>query len=560
MRPILTVLLLSITSLLFSQPAITWLREYDTPSSDESGVSVTETNGQDGYIICGYRTTPVNLQDIFLVRTDLSGDTIWTKQYGVQNGSDYGMKILKTGDGYVIGGMTVKPSILNFSTWLLKLDENGDTLWTRTYLDSARIMSVCAIPDGGFALTGSQSSGLDYKAFVAKTDSEGNLIWLNYYGDYESSFGLSIITTSDNGFAVLGCVNNPPTYSDDVWLLKLDNQGTEEFEYIYNFRCSWGKIVESYDGTFLIGTAGLSNLSFLKLNADGSLINSLSYPGEEFDMPDVVQSADSNYICLYTDVFGSNDYSNIIVQKLDQDLNEIWTKEISGDHDYSDFSFVLTEDNSLVITGWSSVPLSGGDRQILLAKLEGDIVPVELLAFNARVEDGHVLLKWQTASELNNYGFAIEKASSPHNGKWAEIGFIKGNGTVTKTNTYSFIDPAQKSASVYYRLKQIDLNGNFTYSSVIRVELSPLVFSLSQNYPNPFNPVTEIRFSTPDDGKVVLEVFDLLGQRVGVLVNEFRPSGFYTATFNGSNLSSGIYIYKLTTDKYTGVKKMLLLK
>ncbi len=559
MKSKITFFLLVINSIILSQPQISWIREYDTSSPDESGISVTETNDHDGYIICGYRNMPVSLQDLFLIRTNISGDTVWTRQYGVENGSDYGMKILKTGDGYIIAGMKTKYSILNFTGWLLKIDENGDTLWTKTLLDSARIMSVCPVPGGGFAITGTQSSGIYYKAFAAKTDSEGNLIWLNFYGDYADCFGLSIISTSDNGFAILGSVNAPPVYTDDLWLIKLNGQGTKEFDYVYDFDCSWGKIIETYDGSFLLGVSALSNLSFLKLDVNGDLINSLSYLGEEYDIPDLIQSADSNYICLYTDVFGINDYSNIIVQKMDQDLNGIWSKTISGDRYYSDFSFALSEDNSLTVTGWSS-SLSGDDRDILLVKLEGDIIPVELLSFKAIAEKDHVFLTWETASEVNNYGFAVQKTFTPNDGNWKEIGVIQGNGTTTKHSSYSFTDLIQKSVPVYYRLKQIDLNGTFTYSQEIKVEFSPVQFSLEQNYPNPFNPATTINYSIPRNALVRLEVYNILGERVTTLVNETKFPGNYSIKFNGSRYCLRRIYLQLTAGESILVRKMLLIK
>jgi hypothetical protein len=88
----------------------------------------------------------------------------------------------------------------------------------------------------------------------------------------------------------------------------------------------------------------------------------------------------------------------------------------------------------------------------------------------------------------------------------------------------------------------------------------PTVYSLSQNYPNPFNPETQIKYALPKAGQVKIVVYDLLGAEIATLVNENKPAGNYNVTFNGSNLASGVYFYKITSGQFTDVKKMLLIK
>ena len=88
----------------------------------------------------------------------------------------------------------------------------------------------------------------------------------------------------------------------------------------------------------------------------------------------------------------------------------------------------------------------------------------------------------------------------------------------------------------------------------------PKNYKLSQNYPNPFNPTTTINFSIPNGSKVRLRVYDVLGREVSSLVNSYLPGGNYSYQFNGKGLSSGVYFYKLTTDEFSAVKKLNLLK
>jgi hypothetical protein len=110
-------------------------------------------------------------------------------------------------------------------------------------------------------------------------------------------------------------------------------------------------------------------------------------------------------------------------------------------------------------------------------------------------------------------------------------------------------------------LKQVDFDGSFTYSKVVEADVNkPETFVLTQNYPNPFNPSTSIRFDLPKSGNVRLVVFDELGREISVLVDTRLNAGSYTAEFNGSNLSSGVYFYRITAGDFISTKKMILSK
>jgi hypothetical protein len=189
-----------------------------------------------------------------------------------------------------------------------------------------------------------------------------------------------------------------------------------------------------------------------------------------------------------------------------------------------------------------------------------DVVPVELVSFNAAANGSAVSLTWMTATETNNNGFSIERKRG--SGDWQAIGFVKGNGTTTQANNYSFSDRnIEAKASYSYRLKQMDFDGSYSYSKVVQVS-SNLVntFELKQNYPNPFNPSTQISFSLAKDGFVKLVVYNLLGQEVKTLINRNMEAGSYSMSFDAYDLQSGIYIYKLTSAGSSLTKKMMLVR
>jgi hypothetical protein len=209
---------------------------------------------------------------------------------------------------------------------------------------------------------------------------------------------------------------------------------------------------------------------------------------------------------------------------------------------------------------------------LILSGLNVDPLPVELSSFTANALGGtKAELNWATATEVNNYGFEIERALSvsAHSRDWKKIGFVEGNGNSSSTKKYSYIDNNLFGGSKFmYRLKQIDNDGKFEYSDIVEVEVVPDKYELSQNYPNPFNPSTTIKYSIPNVGdanftsttNVQLKVYDILGREIAVLVNERQKQGYYEVKWAASNWPSGIYFYQLKAGNYNQTKKMLLLK
>jgi hypothetical protein len=188
-------------------------------------------------------------------------------------------------------------------------------------------------------------------------------------------------------------------------------------------------------------------------------------------------------------------------------------------------------------------------------------VPVELVSFSAEVVSGNVGLSWITATEINNYGFQVERRNA-ETGDWSNIGFVNGNGSSTEMHYYSFSDNSVPVGKYFYRLKQLDFSGNFEYSDEIEATILEVLndFTLNQNYPNPFNPSTKISFIIPQSGFTTLKVFDVLGNEIAKLIEGELDEGSYELQFDASGLSSGIYFYSLTSGEFTKTMKMILSK
>ena len=205
-------------------------------------------------------------------------------------------------------------------------------------------------------------------------------------------------------------------------------------------------------------------------------------------------------------------------------------------------------------------------------------LPNALAYFEGSRKSDGVHLQWGTAAESNMFGFDIERGDSSSNASWTKIGFVAGYGNTYDPHDYTFIDNAISSDIEHYdyRLKVISLDGSYEYGDTLRIDFTtsvkdeddqilPSSLALEQNYPNPFNPVTKIKYTVPANKTftptdVVLRIFDMLGKEVATLVNEKEAAGVYQIDFDGSNLASGIYFYRLSAGNKVLTRKMILLK
>lgn len=261
----------------------------------------------------------------------------------------------------------------------------------------------------------------------------------------------------------------------------------------------------------------------------------------------MLKTAPSNAQPLYVSKNNSNSY--ITINKKEKEMR---TKSLP----------LLTILLSLSISLYGGIGVGESPVQSL---------PVELTSFSASVKGDVVLLNWTTATEVDNYGFEVERASirskeSNYSAtsvaiEWKTLGFVNGHGNSNSPKEYSFVDSSPLSGNVSYRLKQIDTDGKFEYSTVIELKdnLSK-EYILEQNYPNPFNPTTVISYSIPKASYVSVKVFDVLGNKITTLVSQDQEIGSYKVNFDASTLSNGIYFYKISAGKFSSTKKMLLLK
>lgn len=247
----------------------------------------------------------------------------------------------------------------------------------------------------------------------------------------------------------------------------------------------------------------------------------------------------------------------VVVTGIEETANGLKTIKFKHDVRQSSAGGTRQESEGIVIDGQGRMVLRSRNAFIAHAVAEspGTPFPVEMSAFDAKIEGNTVLFSWQTVSETNNYGFEILKNAE-------KIGFVPGNGTTAQPQSYAFTDDQVGNGRFFYELIQIDFDGtrNVVGTREVVLDAKPGDFVLAQNYPNPFNPTTTISFSIPRKGFVKLSIFNILGNEIRTLVKKEMAAGTHQIQFDGSDLVSGVYYYKLEAAGFSEMKKFILLK
>ena len=217
--------------------------------------------------------------------------------------------------------------------------------------------------------------------------------------------------------------------------------------------------------------------------------------------------------------------------------------------------------NTMSITGISALgDFTGG---------EAGALPVQISSFTAISAQNGVTLSWKTSSEVNNYGFHVQRrAAGTHVFEDMPGAFVPGNGTSIEEHAYSFSEPVPGPGNWEYRLRQIDLDGRESYSDIISLTATtdvevpevPVSFGLDQNFPNPFNPSTTVRFALPAESHVRIELLDMLGRTVRTLVDEVRGAGRHDVVVDARMLASGTYLCRMHAGSFHGMIRMALIK
>lgn len=493
------VLFLSISAIVIAQEPgdVLWTNSYGGVNSD-MGWCVQQTSDE-GYIISGWTESfGAGSYDIYLIKTDEQGDTLWTKTYG-EDGSDDARCIRQTPDGgYIIAGNTQPIGIMGSYIWLIKTNSLGDTLWTQKWgetpmphINTSRCVQLTS--DGGYIISGHlQFSGSNNEdACLIKTDAEGNTEWMNSYGGTGYEIGYWTWQTSDGGFIVVGYTTSFGNGNEDIYLVKTDASGTVEWTNTYGGTgTDFGySIQQTSDNGYIIAGftdsfgAGGYDVYIVKTDAVGDTVWTKTFGGANYDKGYSIQAiSDGTYIVSGTTRSFGDPAGDIYLLKLDSSGNVIWSGTYGSANDDRGWSVQQTGDGNYVVSGYTG---STGSADVYLLKIAGEGTGIE-------------------NSDILQEKIAISNYPNPFN----------------PSTTISF---------------------NLTTESTENTEL--IIYNLKGQKIRTFNCHPE-----PFDK---LRTDSVEGQ--SSIIWDGKDD-------NGNNVSSGIYFYKIQSGNFSSTKKMILMK
>jgi hypothetical protein len=609
----MTVLLIA-ASVAFAQPPDTlWTKTVGGDSADISDFVQQTPDG--GFIVAGVTFSyGAGDGDFWLIKTDENGDTLWTRIYG-GSAWDEPYDLLLTDDGgYLLSGQTLSFGSGNTDMWLLKTDANGDSLWSRTYGGSGYDGAWRAdnTSDGGYIVVGSTTSygaGGD-DIYLIKIDSDGDSLWSRTFGGPDFDAGTCVRKTNDGGYIITGSMALFGPSSSNLCLLKTDQNGDSLWSRIYGGSGgSYGIYVHELDnGDFTVmGVtdeygAGDNDAWMIRTAANGDSLWSNTYGGS---LSDLIwwgqQTSDQGYVFVgHTESFGGGNW-DIWLVKTDAGGSEEWNTTFGGSGDEWSFGVCLTTDGGYFIGGTiGTFPQIEGDAWLIRLEGEAPLYEITLIPHNppiiippaggsftfdvtltnnsisAETFDVWINVELPSSFELTVLGpveltmgagdsltrerTQVVPATAPA-GAYNYLGFVGdySGWEIVDSDVFSFSKGGDNNLWTGYE-GWFNSGEPFPEKGITSRKTLPEKFSILGVYPNPFNPMVTITFGLPEDSHVKLTVFDQLSREVATLLDGFRNAGTHDVTFDASNLSTGVYIYLLNAGQFTASGKVVLMK
>ena len=609
--------LLSVSTAAALEPGDTlWTRTYGTQSGSDYVFCVQQTT-DGGYVMAGRYGPLVSGYDAWLIKTDADGDTLWTRRYGGVD-EDCAYSVEQTADGgYILAGWTNSFGAGSWDVYVVRTDANGDTLWTRTFGGSSTDRAYYAQETtwGGYIIAGETYSfgAGSYDLYLIRTDQHGNAEFARTYGGTERDHGYCVRQTADDGFIIAGRTESFGAGGSDVYLVKTESHGDTLWTRTYGGggtdRVGEGRCIQQTDdGGYILGGwtnsfgAGADDVYLIKTDASGGTVWTQVYGGTDYDQAYAAyQLSDGGYIFAgYSISFGPASF-DVYVLRTNAGGDTLWTRAYGGANADVGRSVQETTDGSYIVAAYSSTFGPGGYDAWLL-KLVGDIEPevaIEIIpdepppfrvpqgghfgftgTITNNTEDPQLVDAWVMAVGPEPQGvywgpFKRFDDLTLAPGQARRAHFNQRVPNLAPLGFYNYIAycgdyPSTVMDSSYFRFEVAQgdftevgrggwvLTGSFLAGEVL-ADL-PSDFALLGNYPNPFNATTSISFNLAEAAKVSLKVYDITGRLVTTLVEGQMDAGEHVVSWDASGVSSGVYFYKLTAGEYTATKSMNLLK
>jgi len=361
-------------------PDTMWTKTFGGSETD-GGYSVQQTT-DGGYIITGYTDSfGAGNYDVWLIKTDENGDTLWTKTFGGSE-SDEGYSVQQTSDGgYIITGGTGSFGAGKDDVWLIKTNENGDTLWTKTFggVNLEWGNSVQQTSDGGYIITGGTGTGLvgsnEGDMWLIKTNENGDTLWTKTFGGVNRDWGNSVQQTTDGGYIITGGTGFIMPWIGNAWLIKTDENGDTLWTKTFGGSDDdWGySVQQTSDGGYIItGSVGV-DIWLIKTNENGDTLWTKTFYGTSFEEGNSVQqTSDGGYIITGgTEMFSAGG-RDVWLIKTDENGDTLWTKTFGGTYFEEGYSVQQTSDGGYIITG-PTRSFGAGNWDVWLIKTTTDV-------------------------------------------------------------------------------------------------------------------------------------------------------------------------------------------
>jgi hypothetical protein len=502
---ILHLVLIEISILNAQSPTMEWHKGYGTNNEEHVHEGVQTTDG--GYIAVGHTWEgSTQYTDILVVKTSSNGTEEWEEIIGTSGQYDVGICVLEVSDGYLVGGAIHNG---NQQRGLAKLDFAGNVIWEKTYPNTASgcIRGIDGTSDGAIVATGYKNSpeegylfiADDSDGFIMKLDTSGTIIWEK---DISVTQGTKVRQEVNGCFAIASTdwFWNGSDHQDVV-LIKTDSNGDEFF-------------INNYGG------ADLDQCFDFDLCSDGGYI----FAG-------------------HTLSFGVVNWDYYLL-KVDSDGNEEWFKTFGQPRGY-DAQYIHDEAYGVRETSDGGFIVAGGS---------GDEYTYSGSGHPSGPSDEWKAYLVRTDNSGNKLWEEVYPPTSVGNNAGEYIDITSDNGYVVFTDTDSQRPPVPNNFGIM-KISTDPITNIYNDDSI-----EPMNFSLKQNRPNPFNQITTIQYSIAEGNKVILKIYDALGNEIDELVNENKEPGIYSLQFDGSKLASGIYIGKLQAGGFSSTIKMIFIK
>jgi hypothetical protein len=352
-------------------------------SGEESGRSVLPTIDS-GYIICGYTDYfQFKYEDVYLIKTDESGNIDWTKNYG-NSTLEQGWEIRETTDGgYIIAAERYSPMYNTIKAYLLKTNLNGDTLWTKLFTGLGTASARCAIEtnDGNYIFCGVTSSSNDRSAYMVKTDVSGEMIWEKAYAGPKDEWSYDMIQNTDGGYILCGGTEIDPGF-DDFLIIRTDAFGDTVWTRHFGgagYDAAYSIIQNEDEGNYYVG--GLSwntinqtnfDILILKLNSNGDTIWTKRFGGGSSDKIGSMDFTEDGgiIVCGSTTSFGEGGY-DLYLFKIDTSGTLLWSQTYGGANIDVGISVHPSFDQGYILCGYTS-SFGAGNSDIYLVKTDSD--------------------------------------------------------------------------------------------------------------------------------------------------------------------------------------------